>query len=216
MAARAAAQAVRRKIRTRRTKTTRRDSPSANVARSAPRRSGTRSPHARDEAESDRRAQRGSGRSGSRRIAAVNASRAISRFPAASSRRPRSVADRERSVIRRISIFWACLRISSTLARARGASPSSSAASQANQWPRTSFRNAVSLDSPGATSTCAHAGTAGRSARKAKRTRRDAGVHRRPSVRRPADGDVPEDLSRASLAGGGIGGLRLRRRPRAA
>ena len=198
MAASAAAQAVRRKIRTKRTSTKRRDSLSAKVARSAPRKSGTRSPHAREDAASDRRAHRGSGRSGSRRIAAVNASRAISPFPAASSRRPRSVAERERSVIRRISIFWACFRISSILARARAASPSSSAPSHANQWPRTSFRNAVSLDSPGATSTCARIGAAGRSASTARKTSRDADAHWRPSVRRPSGGEAREILSRAS------------------
>jgi hypothetical protein len=43
------------------------------------------------------------------------------------------VAERARSVILRISIFWACFRISSIFERATIASPSSWAASQANQ-----------------------------------------------------------------------------------
>ena len=154
MAARAAAQAVSSRIRKKRTSTTRRDSPSAKVARSAPRKSGTRSPQARDDAASERRAQRGSGRSGSRRMAAVNASRAMSFLPAASSRRPRRVADRARSVMRRISIFWAYLRISSTFARASGVSPPRGRPSQREPLPSNQLsERRLGWISPGATRT---------------------------------------------------------------
>ena len=205
MAASAAAQAVSRKIRTRRTSTTRRDSPSANVARSAPKRSGTRSPQARDEAASDEARPTGLGEV---RIEAHRGGERLARERRACLPRARGAREASptsaRSVMRRISIFWACLRISSTLARASGLSPSSCAASQPNHCPRTSFRNAVSVGFTGRDEDLGTRGNRGEEREQGEKRRGGTPAQGHAALRRRRGPGGPQPRL---AAGGGTGGF---------